>query len=164
MASTRQCCLQRICSRSFDFGVRYWLAAFILASLIFVSPRLVSAQEGYCPASISVKQTIEKTPEGWTAGQDKTPHNLSGITFYDGPPEQEASLAYDSWTKRNGLAYGVWHFTANSSPGTWLSCHYSSTSVVLSKGLPASTSECTVTYNPKVSVDGLPEVQKIACH
>lgn len=141
-----------------------WAVTLILVSLVIVLSGLAKAQEGYCPATISVKQTIEKTPDGWTAGEDKTPHNLSGITFFDGPPEQEASLVYDNMTKRGGLEYGVWHFTPNSSPGSWLSCRYSSTSVTLSKRLPAATSECTVTYNPKETVDGLPAVQKISCH
>src|SRR5215471_2213999 len=135
---------------------RSFAVAFVFVSLVVAWSRPANAQEGYCPASITVKQTIEKVPEGWTAGEDKTPHILAGITFYDGPPEQEASLVYDSWSKRNGLAYGVWHFTPNSPTGTWLSCRYSSTSVILSKRLPAATSECTVTYNPKETVDGLP--------
>ncbi|HZR27446.1 MAG TPA: STY0301 family protein [Terriglobales bacterium] len=131
--------------------------------LILISPTTAQGQESYCPKSITVKETVEKVPEGWTAGQDKTPKNLlAGITFYDGPPEQEASLVYDSWTKRNGLAYGVWHFDPNSS--IWISCRYSATSVVLSKQLPAKTSKCDVTYDPKVTVDGYPELQKIACH
>jgi|SRR5579859_34642 len=133
-------------------------------TLAFILPHAAYAQDVYCPKSIAVKQTADKVPDGWTAGQDKSPIQLSAITFYDGPPEQEASLAYDSWTKRNGLAYGVWRFTPNSGQGTWLSCHYSGTNVVFSKKLPASTSECTVTYDPKVTVAGNPEIQKIACH
>ena len=138
------------------------ITLFILAALVAACS--ANAQDAYCPQSISVKQTAEKVPAGWTAGQEKTPNNLAGITFYDGPPEQEASLVYDKWTKRNGLAYGVWSFTPNSAPGIWLSCRYAATNVVLSKRLPASTSGCTVTYNPKVTVDGYPEIQKIACH
>ena len=137
------------------------ITLFILTALLVACSAY--AQDAYCPQSISVKQTAEKVPAGWTAGQEKTPNNLAGITFYDGPPEQEASLVYDKWTKRNGLAYGVWSFTPNSSSGIWLSCRYAATNVVLSKRLPASTSECTVTYNPKVTVDGYPEIQKIAC-
>src|SRR5260370_5917725 len=103
MASTSKCCVQRVCSRSLALGLRYWLATLILASLIFVSPRLVSAQEGYCPASISVKQAIEKAPEGWTAGQDKTPHNLSGITFYDGLPSKRPA-----WSTIAGRSATAW--------------------------------------------------------
>src|SRR5260370_2781942 len=124
MASTWKGCVERVCSSSLALGLRYWLATLILASLIFVSPRLVSAQEGYCPASISVKQAIEKAPEGWTAGQDKTPHNLPGLTFYDGPPEQESSLVYNNWTNRNGFAYRQRHFTANSPPPPSLNLPY----------------------------------------
>jgi hypothetical protein len=136
----------------------------ITLGFVFILTGAAYAQDGYCPKSIAVTQTADKVPDGWTAGQDKSPNDLSALTFFDGPPDQEASLAYDSWTKRNGLAYGVWHFTPNSSQGTWLSCHYAGTNVVLNKKLPASTSECTVTYDPKVTVAGNPEIKKITCH
>jgi hypothetical protein len=36
--------------------------------------------------------------------------------------------------------------------------------VVLAKQLPAETSECTVTYDPKVTISGSPEIRKIDCH
>ena len=67
-----------------------------------------------------------------TARQDESPSTLSGITFFSGPPEEKASLAYDQWTRRNGLAYGIWHFP-KSSHRIWLSCHFSFTRVVLVK-------------------------------
>ena len=132
-------------------------------SFVLILAGHACAQDAYCPKSISVTQTADKVPDGWTAGQDKSPIQLSALTFYDGPPDQEASLAYDSWTKRSGLAYAVWHFTPNSGSGTWLSCHFAGTNVVLSKKLPASTSECTVTYDPKVTIAGNPEIKKIVC-
>jgi hypothetical protein len=151
-------CASRRTGRSVFIGLGVTLA------LVFISACAVYAQDAYCPQSVSVKQAVDAVPDGWTAGQDKSPIQLAGITFYDGPPEQEASLAYDSWTKRNGLAYAVWTFTPNSGQGTWLSCRYSGTNVVLSKKLPASTSKCTVSYDPKVTVAGNPEIKKIACH
>jgi hypothetical protein len=139
-------------------------AALILGQLFFACLQLAAAQETYCPTFISVDQTIEKVPEGWTARQDESASALAGITFYSGPPEEKASLVYDRWTKHNGFAYGVWHFQPKSSHRIWLSCSYSFTRVVLVKQLPAETSECTVTYDPKVSVSGSPEIRKITCH
>ena len=139
-------------------------AALILGSLIFVGSELVFAQATYCPDSISVNQKIEKVPEGWTAGQNDFPSTLAGIAFSSGSPGEGAILVYDRWTKRNAMAYAVWHFQPKSPHRIWLSCRYASTRVVLIKQLPAETSESTVTYDLKVSVGGDPAVRKITCH
>ena len=144
--------------------VKWMSAALILGGLFFACPESASAQGTYCPENISVDQTVAKVPEGWTVGQDDVASMLSGVTFYSGPPEEKASLVYDQWTKRDGLAYGIWRFQPKSSHAIWLSCRYSSTRVVLTKQLPAETSECTVTYDPKVMISGSPEIRKIDCH
>jgi hypothetical protein len=142
-----------------------WMsAAVILGALFFAGPEPASAQGTYCPESISVDQTVAKVPQGWTVGRDEAASTLAGISFYSGPPEEKASLVYDEWTKRNGLAYGVWRFQPKSAHPIWVSCFYSSTRIILSKQLPAETSECTVTYDPKVTISGSPEIRKIDCH
>ena len=55
------------------------ITLFILTALLVACSAY--AQDAYCPQSISVKQTAEKVPAGWTAGQEKTPNNLAGITL-----------------------------------------------------------------------------------
>jgi hypothetical protein len=147
-----------------EFYVGWIAAVLILVRMFFALPESAVAQESYCPKSISVTQTIEKVPEGWSAGQDEFASTLAGIAFYSGPPKEKALLKYDRWTKRNGLAYGVWHFQPKSSYRIWLSCRYSFTRVVLAKQLPADTTECTVTYDPKVLVAGSPGIRTITCH
>jgi hypothetical protein len=134
----------------------------VIATLLLACSAL--AQQTYCPDSISVIQSITKTPDGWTASQDKLPTTLSAVTFFSGPPEEQASLVYDKWTKRNGLADAVWHFTPTASPAIWMSCRYSSTQIVLSKRLPARITDCTVTYDPNITVSGNPQIRGIACH
>jgi hypothetical protein len=155
---------QRDIPRWLELPIKSTSAALILGALFFAFPKAALSQEKYCPESISVDQKIEKAPEGWTVGRDEFPSTLAGITFNSGPPAEKASLKYDRWTKRNGLAYGVWHFQPNSPHRIWLGCRYSFTRVVLVKQLPAETSECTVTYDPKVAVSGDPEIRNIACH
>ena len=134
----------------------------LLATLLLATT-FAAAQQTYCPESVSVTQSVEKTPDGWTATQDKLPTALATVTFFSGPPEQEASLVYDRWSNRNGLAFAVWHFPAKATPPIWISCRYSYTQVILSKQLPAGVSQCTVTYDPSVSVSGNPQIKKIAC-
>ncbi len=135
-----------------------------LALLMFAFPNPAPAQEDYCPASISVKQAAGKVPDGWTASQDDMPNQWEGVTFYSGPPSEKASLVYDRWTKRNGTEVGTWQLDPKSPDRIWLSCRYSYTNVVLSRQLPADTSECTVTYKARTSPTESLEIQKIACH
>ena len=150
-------------SRNGLFFLQPCFIVLCFAVLVFIGPARSLGQENYCPKSISVKEIIDKAPDGWTVAQDKQAKNvLAAITFYDGPPEQEASLVYDKWIKHNSSAEGIWQFDPSSS--IWISCRYASTSIVLQKQLPAKTSECTVTYDPKTTIDGDPEIQKIACH
>ena len=103
------------------------------------------------------------TVAGWTATQDDTPHQLAGITFYDGPPQEKASLAYDNMMKTAAKQIGKWSFTPVASRQTWISCSYSGTSVELAKSLPPKTSACEVTYDPRQQVAGLPLIEKISC-
>jgi hypothetical protein len=153
------------CLRPTALRATWIVAAFLLALLSFACPRIALAQETYCPQTISVDQKIDKVPGGWAASPDRSATTmLAGVTFFSGPPAQNASLKYDRWTERNGLAYALWRFQPKSSDGIWLSCRYSSTSMVLTKQLPAGTSECTVIYDPKVQISGLPEIRKITCH
>jgi hypothetical protein len=142
------------------FLLLHCLMSFVTL-LVLLCPTIGWGQDSFCPQSISVKQTIDKVPGGWTAAQGKQPNNLSGITFYDGPPEQEASLAYDQWIRTGSIAIAKWQFEPSSS--IWIACHYSATSIVLQKQLPPKTSKCTVIYDTKVTVDGNPEIQKITC-
>ncbi len=123
------------------------------------------AADGYCPSSIEVKQSVKIAPSEWTAGHEDFPSILAGITFYSGPPSENASLVYDKWIKRNGLAYASWTFSADSSTDLriWLKCNYAYTTVTLAKELPEGTKRCDVTYDPKVEVNGSPEVKDISC-
>src|SRR5208283_1934829 len=156
-------CARRARSRWNQFAAGCMTAALMVGLLIFSCQEKAFAQQTYCPESISTTQTIERVPEGWKAGQDESSSTLAGITFYSGPPEEKASLVYDRWTKNNGLAYAAWQFQPNSAHRIWLICSYSSTRVFFVKHLPASTSECTVTYDLQVQVSGSPAIRKITC-
>ena len=118
-------------------------------------------QDQYCPKTISSKQTLDSVPSGWTATAHKAEQALAGITFFDGPPEQEASLVYDSYTKGKTADRAIWHFDRSSH--IWVSCSYQGSTIVLSKALPASTTECRVTYSSRVHVDGYPEIKEVVC-
>lgn len=81
--------------------------------------RLVSA----CPLSIAAGQ-IGKTP---FARGKVVPLVLTGVTFFDGPPDERVILAPTIDTKRGGFNLSAWRHLATNSAGTWLVCEYGDT-------------------------------------
>ena len=121
------------------------------------------AAEAVCPATIDVHQQLTKPVSGWTPMIDDAPHQLAGITFFDGTPQEKASLVYDDMKKAGGKQMASWTFTPGSGRQTWIACNYSGTSVELTKALPASTKSCAVTYDPGQQIAGLPSIERIDC-
>jgi len=119
-----------------------------------------AAEEIQCPGTVAVRQITTEIPAGWGAALSAAPVRLAGVTFFDGKPEEEASLVYDRITPGRTGTRATWTFQPNSH--IWLSCSYSGTTVVLSRALPSIT-RCVVTYKRDTTVAGLPEVDHIFC-
>jgi len=120
----------------------------------------LTAEEIRCPPTVAVRQVATDIPPGWTTGTSPAPVQLAGLTFFDGPPEEEASLVYDRTTPARTGTLAIWTFQPASH--IWLSCNYSGTSVVLSKPLPP-VKRCTVLYKKDTTVAGLPLIEHIDC-
>jgi len=116
-----------------------------------------------CPATISARQQLAAPQAGWTATEDDTPHSLAGLTFYDGPPSDKASLVYDRITHGKTEQVATWTFAAQKQRPIWLACSYARTSIQLTKALPTTITTCTVTYDPQQTIDGMPVIKKISC-
>ena len=121
------------------------------------------AQAKTCPDTIAVNQEIQGSIPGWQVSKDDTPVRLAGITFFDGPPGEKASLVYDETKRTTGKVVMIWHFLPNRDRQIWMSCGYSETTVTIAQELPNEISRCSVTYNPKIRVAGLPMIEKIDC-
>jgi hypothetical protein len=115
-----------------------------------------------CPARIEVKQTLAERIAGWLVGYDDAPHVLSGMTFFDGKPEEMASLVPDSQSASGGRNVAVWTFGATGRP-VWIGCHYAGTGIVLQRELPKNTHSCSVTYSTRETIAGLPVIEKVTC-
>ena len=113
-----------------------------------------AAKAASCPDTIDVQQQLTTPIAGWTAALDDTPHQLSGVAFYDGPPKEKASLVYDQMTRAAGKETAIWRFAPGSDRQTWMACSYSGTMIVLAKALPPKTVGCSVTYNRRQLVAG----------
>jgi len=88
---------------------------------------------------------------------------LAGITFYDGPPSEQASLVYDQIKHGKSQDVASWTFSPQKDRPIWLTCSYAGTVVELSRSLPPQIKTCTVTYDPQEHIAGLPAIKKIDC-
>jgi hypothetical protein len=140
------------------------LRLFVVSVLVAVVSAFAHAADNVsCPATISARQQLATPVAGWTAIEDDTPHNLAGITFYDGPPSEKASLVYDRITHGKTEQVATWTFAAQKQRPIWLACSYAGTSIQLTKALPATITTCVVTYDPQQTIEGMPVMKKIAC-
>ena len=135
----------------------FCLMAFAVAALT------VSAADAVrCPRTIDVKQRLAAPAPGWSVTSDDAPHQLAGLTFFDGKPEDKASLAPDKRTEANGRAVASWTFPSGGR-AIWVACRYSSTDVVLTRELPAKIRTCAITFATNETIAGLPVIEKVDC-
>lgn len=115
------------------------------------------------PNEIATQEEVRAAPAGWRVGKDGRPHILASATFFDGPPEEQASLAYDQQLKRKDGLIRIWRFDAGSKAGTWLQLGYAATAVTLARRLPPGTVECRIEFDRTVTVDGFEQIKSIDC-
>lgn len=117
-----------------------------------------------CPDSIQVvNPQLAKPLQGWKVSVRNIPHRLSRVTFYDGPVEEQASLAPDRETGTRKSKTAVWLLNAKSERAYWMGCSYSGTSLSLARALPSGLTECRVTYDSTAQIEGVPVIKAISC-
>jgi hypothetical protein len=114
-----------------------------------------------CPPQVSVGETVSGPFEGWSILKGDPVHKLVGLTFYDGNPAENASLAPDSETRSGNSSISSWKFSGTTS--VWAVCRYADTSVTLARDLKNKIRGCSITYNRRLSVSGYPVMEKISC-
>ena len=135
---------------------------FVLSLAIATGGALSHAADSVsCPPSITTRQELTAAPAGWKPMLDDAPHDLAGITFYDGPPAEKASLVYDRMDRGKGVETATWTFAARKDRPIWLTCSYAGTAVQLARSLPSETTTCTVVYDPKEHIAGLPAIKAL---
>lgn len=122
-------------------------AAIAALALSFLAVGPACAAQEACPASISVTESLDQPPsETWSAQYEHAPRYLAGVTFFDGDPQENRSIAPTRDTPTAGnRRLAVWHFGSSDVP-VWLGCRYLNTGVMLTRRLPASYRECRVSY------------------
>ena len=141
-----------------------WRALLAIATAAWGAWSPVARAEtiSVCPSTFRVEQRAE-APPGWSTVVDGRPRALSMVTFFDGPPDQLASLKYDEEVTRDDHWIATWSFLPNPR-GYWISCAYDGAAVSLIRELPASVTRCQVTYERLVRfASGVPVVKRIDC-
>jgi hypothetical protein len=120
-----------------------------------------AAEGDICPVRLETRQSA-KDPYELVHGNDASP--LMGVTFFDGDPKDEASLAPDNETKVAATTVSTWKFVTDDKLGIFVRCSYFGTSLELQRRLVPPPGMCAVTYDDKVSTGGLPTILKITCN
>jgi hypothetical protein len=136
--------------------------SYCLTVLALAASTLTAADSVNCPPTIAVKQQLTAPVPGWSVTSDGMPHQLAGLTFFDGKPEDKASLAPDKQVVIKGKSVASWMFVVSGRP-IWAACQYAGTNVVLTRELPRSTRTCSITYNAGITIAGLPLIEKVDC-
>jgi len=149
-------------------GPQYLVVSLLLGACLRAAPHaggLAAQSVAQCPASIVVEQRLSSRAESWNIGLDSATPRLAGVTFYDGPPRDMASLVNDDTRETKDTWTGIWRFAQRTAREYWVVCAYSHTNVVLSRRLPMETSECRVVYEKNASwPGGLRVVTEMRCH
>jgi hypothetical protein len=113
------------------------------------------------PLEISTRQVINSVPEDWSVINDSTSSRLSGVTIYDGFPEENASLVYYKELNKKRTLVLLWTFSGKEKNGIWIVCRYSGTSMQIKKQLPAGIKELRITFDKTIKLCGEPIIQRI---
>jgi hypothetical protein len=128
--------------------------------ILGITPALADVS---CPMSISVTQNPAAPAAGWTEGKENLPTDLSGVTVFDGPPEELASLVPDGDSEDDKTTTEFWTLAANPR-GYWITCHYSSTTVTLTQRVPGTAMRCEVVREKEIAfIGGQKVVRSMTC-
>jgi hypothetical protein len=115
-----------------------------------VPEHAVRAAAPLCPDRLTVEQRAIDPPSGFRPLDREPTHAWTNAEFSDGPPEDMAWLAPDGTRRRGSTVTNAWTF-GPTSQGTWLSCAYDGTSIVLTTRLPDRIRHCEVRYDTTMS-------------
>ena len=119
--------------------------------------------EARCPATIAVEERVPEAPPGWTPTKGAGGHDLAGVTFYDGPPADGASLVYDETATSGDDWIATWRLTPGPRP-YWIECRYQGTSMQLARALPPTVTLCRVAYDKRIVKDPRhDEIHRLEC-
>ena len=90
-------------------------------------------------------------------------NHLSMVTFFDGKPEEQASLVYDDIVTTKDGSRATWRLTPDSERGYYLVCTYEKQAKPVTQKLSPKLTSCVVEYGKPAEKSKLPPVRSIEC-
>ena len=115
-----------------------------------------AAAEYACPAKTRLEGAPKVPADGvWSGVFSSSPIWLSGVSLFDGPPAELASLKPDSVQETKGDSVFVWKLTATYPAGIWISCRYGDGLVSLAQRVATPVSACRASTKKDNSIGRL---------
>ena len=129
-----------------------------IATLVFLALLLAvdsvdlcfAGEDIVCPDKVRLASgsvAPEDVPAGYKPFVSDTTVGLTGVTVFDGPPEDGAALK-PSAESSNGETI-KWLFEGSYEKGKWVSCDYANGLIRLVRQIREPTSSCTATVRRK---------------
>ena len=126
------------------------LSCVALAVYLLACP--LAHAELACPDSLEVQQRAAP-PNGWSASYSEQAPRLTGVSVFDGPPANRASVKYNYRQQIGHELRLVWNLVY-SPRSYYVQCQYERTSALISAPLPAGTRGCEVVFDRNLSYPG----------
>jgi hypothetical protein len=123
-------------------------AAFLLA----LAGALPAWSEVSCPDQLSVQQRAEVS-DGWSVSYGEQAPRLAGVTLFDGPPSNRASLKFDQRKQSARELTLVWKLR-ESPRSHYLQCSYERTTASIATALPPGLRQCEVVFDRSSTYPG----------
>src|ERR1700735_4620387 len=135
----------------------------IALACVIAAPHLARAQ-ATCPPALAVEQKASTPAPDWTVSYSGYPTAVAGVTIFDGPPSEQASLVPDNEKTTEDTVIQTWRLAA-SARGYWLQCAYANTTAQISLRLPAEVTRCDVTAerNMRFGGEGRRVIKSVDC-
>ena len=134
----------------------------IAAAGLLLSAELARAQV-ICPPTVDVDQKASATDAAWTVSYSGLRTELAGVTIFEGPPSEMASLAPDDTRTMRETVVQTWKLP-QSDKRYWIKCSYENTAAELSREMPAAVTSCKVVFERNVHfADGRSPVKSAEC-
>jgi hypothetical protein len=117
-----------------------------------IAPVNFARAESACPQTVAVEQRASAPAPDWTVSYSGYETAVAGVTIFDGPPAEQASLVPDSEKTVGDSIIQVWKLP-KSERGYWLQCNYANTTAQISHRL-AGVSRCDVVSDRNMRFGG----------
>jgi hypothetical protein len=125
----------------------------ILIGLVCATlPAHFAQAESACPATVVVEQRASAPSADWTVSYSGYETAVAGVTIFDGPPAEQASLVPDKEKNLGDSIIQVWQLP-KSARGYWLQCNYANTTAQIARRLEGVT-RCDVVSDHNMRFGG----------